>query len=144
VSGFKDMVIGGIMIMLIVFCLFMVSITFSTSNNTTDPISSNPRLAKAFNSTMYYINQTEKTAVNNSQALTEESSNPTVTLLGFVFTSILSTGKLFKDVAVNIFNMIFTLLVEEWGINKYILSTISAVIVLTLVLGAWRMYRAGE
>ena len=132
-----------------IISLFIVSLVyfssqFSRDNSIKDYVSSNPAISKTFSNLSKELNESSAKADTQKRALEKESSNPIITQLGFVFNSILSLGSLIMNTVLSLFTSFFTLVQENLGISPIVTGTLLAIAIFTVVLLAWRNWRAGE
>lgn len=142
--AFKNLVINSLLIGLFVFCIISFGVMLSQENYTNVTVTSNPAIQKVFGNISKQLNESEATAQAQRQAMESESANPVITALGFVFRSILSAGAVFMTSVVSMFNVLFVLSYETLHISPIITGTILAIILVSLILAIWRLYRAGE
>lgn len=72
-----------------------------------------------------------------------EDENPTSGFGTILLFSIVSVGKTFNSMIVGIFNVLITLPVSFLGLDPAIIGIITALLLLTIILGAWRVYKLG-
>ena len=137
--AFNAIIIGAFMI-----GLFYFAINFSIENDTNVSLADNVYMGNYINDISSKINETQNTTNSMRIALNKESSNPIISALGFVFKSILSTGEQFGNFIIPLLQSSFILIQEGLGIPSIFLGIITSLILITIVLSLWRVYRAGE
>lgn len=137
--AFNAIVIGAFMI-----GLFYFAVNFSIENNTNTSLSDNAYIGSYIEDISAKINETQNTTDSMRIALNRESSNPVLSALGFIFKSILSTGEQFGNFIIPLLQSSFILIQEGLGIPSIFLGIITSLILITIVLSLWRVYRAGE
>jgi len=137
--AFNAIIIGAFMI-----GIFYFAINFSIENDTNVSLADNAYMGNYINDISSKINETQNTTNSMRIALNKESSNPIISALGFVFKSILSTGEQFGNFIIPLLQSSFILIQEGLGIPSIFLGIITSLILITIVLSLWRVYRAGE
>jgi len=61
-----------------------------------------------------------------------------------LFLSIVSAARVFTSMLINIYNLTFGLASETLGINPVIIGVFSAILLIVLLLMAWRLIKTGE
>lgn len=143
-TNLRHIIISVLLVSLFIVSLVIFSVQFQTENGTNVSLLSNSPIANAskiLNSTLY-IQQGNATQMQ--QALAGESATPILTALGFFFKSILSAGNTIMSFTILFFGSILTLGSQVLGIPPIVSGVLTTILLLTLILAAWRVYRAGE
>lgn len=72
-----------------------------------------------------------------------ESENPTSGFGTILLFSIVSTGKVFNSMIIGVFNTIIKLPTVVLGLDSIILSVIGTMLILTIIIGLWIVYKLG-
>lgn len=72
-----------------------------------------------------------------------ESENPTSGFGTILLFSIVSTGKVFNGMIVGVFNTLIKLPVVFLGLDPIIISVISTMLILSIIIGLWIVYKLG-
>ncbi len=139
--NFKGLIINVILLGVFVFALMVGANQFAISNDINNTLLEN----EAFSSSFDDINETlsDVQSKANQTRVKFETERTTLSAGFLLLETILDFGKTFTAVFVGMFNIIFTLF-SEIGIPPLILSIIMGILIIMLVLGAWRVYKAGE
>lgn len=148
--GFKDILIGTLIVGLCLFALVNFGIQTQVDNNSTLRLTDNYLLNDSFGD----LNSELGSNLSGSQSLAEsqregfETEIPTEGDDNFKFKSIISTGKSFTGMLRNLYNVIFGLIFKSLGINtgagRIIFGTIATIIIITIIFLLWRAYRSGS
>jgi hypothetical protein len=141
-ADFKEIIIGVALIMLIFYCMVNFAQTFITDNNSTMTLTNDGVLNAALGNITTEMDSYDELSNSSRAGWNEEQSHPTITTLGFVFHSILDLGTNFISSAITTINIIFTMAVQY--VDPKILSLLAAILVIIMILAAWRVVRAGE
>lgn len=142
--NFKSIVIGSLLTGLFIVALILFSVQFSIDNNTSTSLMNYEPINRSLVSINSTLSSSQSTAENASHSLQEESATPILTALGFFFRSILNAGNVFMNVVIGLFGSIFSLAGETLGIPGIVIGVLTAIVLVMLILSAWRVYRAGE
>lgn len=141
---FKSIVINSLILGLFIVSLFMFSAQFALEQNTNQTIASSESLSRLNTSLQSKLN-TAETNVNSSQnSYVQETSNPTVTALGFYFRSIIDAGTTYFSIAIGMFNTITLPIQENLGVPPIVSGTILTIVIILVILGVWSVLRAGR
>lgn len=143
------MSIKEITISLLIIGLFTVSligliINFSRDNSTANDIMKNPAINKSFGGISERLNESSSDAEEQRQSLEKESSASIITAFEFAFRSILNAGTVFIKMTIGTFNIILIAVQETLQIPPIVTGTLLTILTITVILAAWRLYRAGE
>jgi hypothetical protein len=72
-----------------------------------------------------------------------ESENPTSGFGTILLFSIVSTGKVFNGMVIGVFDTLIKLPVVFLGLDPIIISIISTMLILTIIIGLWIVYKLG-
>ena len=72
-----------------------------------------------------------------------ESENPTSGFGTILLFSIVSTGKVFNGMIIGTFNTLIKLPIVFLGLDPIIVSIISTMLILTIIIGLWVVYKLG-
>jgi len=126
---------------LVIFSLFAFSTSFQEENDVEDPFIEN----SVMNSTFFGLrtNLDELRGKSQAQKTLFESENPTSGFGTILLFSIVSTGKVFNGMVVAVFNTIIKLPVTFLGMDPIVVSVISAILILSIIIGLWVLYKLG-
>lgn len=140
---FKTLIIGALLTGLFAFAIITFMVQLHIENNTNTSLLDNPSLNKAFGNISYQLNESQSKAETQRQAFAKESSNPVLTTIGFVFTSIINAGQLFISMTIGMFNAIFTAGSEILGIPPIVVGVIFSILLIVAIFALWSVIKAG-
>lgn len=140
-TGFQDFFNKWILVTLVVFSLLAFIISFQLTNNVPDKISNNSLINGSYSDLNANLNslrdksQTQKTLF--------ETENPTTGFGSILLFSIISSGKVFNSMIIGTFNILIKLPAVVLGVDPVVFAIISTVIIITIILGLWIVYKLG-
>ncbi len=140
-SNFQNLVVNFLFIGLIVFGIFATVIIMQEDNNVDDKFIENELINDTYSTlqTDLLNFQTESQA----QKLLFEREQPTLGFGTLLFYSIISSGKVFNSMVGAMFNSLIKLPVVVLGIDPVIVSVISNLLILSIIIGLWIVYKVG-
>ncbi len=141
VTSFRETFITFALIGLLVFAT--ISFIFGTQreNEISDTILDNPIINRTFN--RLEANLSALGSESQTQKETFESEIPERGFGSLIIFSIVSTAQKSTGLLVAIYNIIIILPAQILGISPLVFSVLSSILLITLVLLAWRVYRIG-
>ena len=138
---FYDLFVSFMMIGLVVLSLFAFSTSFQEENEVENKIMDNTLM----NNTYYQLRVDLGGLRDQSQAQKTlfESENPTSGFGTILLFSIVSTGKVFNGMIIGLFNTLIKLPVAILGLDPIIVSVLSTLLILTIIIGLWIVYKLG-
>lgn len=140
---FKTMVINALLFGLFMLALYSFFDSFTIGNGVHNPMNDKALINASLQPVLHTLTTASDQANSSLGKLEDETSHPTLTLIGFVFDSILHAGTTFLAIVVNITFLPFTLLSSYVGASL-VASVLTAIVVIGLILSLWRLWRAGE
>lgn len=142
---FMSLAISSLLIGLFVFGLFYIANTFSSENSTNTSIMKDTAISKAFGNISQRLNDSESDIWEQQQGFINESSSKSATTSeGFSLRSILSSGIVFMDVAINMLKIIADMVYETLDVHPVVLTMILAILGIAVILAIWRVIKYGE
>lgn len=140
-AEFKDMTINFLLMGLVIFSIFAFIVGIQEENNVRDKFIDNSFI----NSTYGTLRTDLLNFQNQSQAqkLLFEREQPTLGFGTLLFYSIISSGKVFNSMVGAVFNTAIKLPVVILGIDPVILSVIATIVILSIIIGLWIIYKVG-
>lgn len=141
-AKFYDLFMNFMLIGLIVLSLFAFSISFQNENNIENQFLASNIL---MNESYYNLRENLDSLRLNSQAQKTlfESENPTAGYGTILLFSIVSSGKVFNGMIISLFNILIKLPVVILGIDPIVVSVITTMLIITLIVGLWIIYKIG-
>ena len=138
---FYDLFINMMYVGLVILSMFAFGVSFQEENNVDNQFIENSLM----NDTYFNLTKNLGGLSDKSQAQKTlfESENPTGGFGTILLFSIVSTGKVFNGMVVGVFNTIIKLPVVFLGLDSTIVSVISTMLILTIIIGLWIVYKLG-
>jgi hypothetical protein len=143
----KSLIISGLLV-----GLFIISIMAGYNQLVTDNISSgghaqnlllqNAKINSSYNSFFGNLSNVQTTANESKTAFEKES--PSFTAGFLLFGSIIDFVKKITSSFIAIFGIFFDLLSSVTGIPSVVIGVISAIVIISLIFMAWKVYKVGE
>lgn len=134
---FVNYALGGLLILSIL--AFVIG--FQNDTNVSERIIDEPLLNDSF------IQLSESLSSSGSQSQTQrelfETEKPTAGFGSLILFSIVSSGKVFTGIVIGTFNVLIKLPMILFGIDPIISSILSAVLLVSIILGLWSLYKLG-
>ena len=139
---FKDLIITALLVGLFIFAVISFGVQLSKNNNANMSILNNPSINKSFVSITSELEEAEDTAESGRVGLW--SGIPILEEVGIVLDSIVSVGQVFSGMVIGVFGITFELITTTLGIPPIVLGVITAIILISIVLLAWSVFKAGK
>jgi len=140
-AKFYELFTNFMLIGLVVLSMFAFSVFFQEENNVEDPFIENTLMNNTYHS--LYTNLNSLRDESQAQKTLFESENPTGGFGTILLFSIVSSGKVFNGMVVGIFNTLIKLPVVILGIDPVVVSVLSTLLILTIIIGLWIIYKLG-
>ena len=140
-AKFYEVFINFMFIGLVILSLFAFSMFFQSENNADEPFMENTLMNETYNTLYGDLNSLRDQG--QAQKTLFESENPTGGFGTILLFSIVSSGKVFNGMVIGIFNTIIKLPVVILGIDPVLVSVVSVMLILTIIIGLWIMYKLG-
>lgn len=138
---FLDLFTKFVIIGLVVLSMFTFTAFFQSENNIDNKFIDNSLMNETFNSLR--TNLTGFRDISQDQKNLFESENPTRGFGTILLFSIVSAGKVFNGMLVGIFNILIKLPVVVLGLDPVVVSALSTILILTIIIGLWIVYKLG-
>ncbi len=140
-AKFYDLFINMMLVGLVILSMFAFGVFFQEENNVENQFIENSLM----NSTYSQLRADLGGLRDESQAQKTlfESENPTGGFGTILLFSIVSTGKVFNGMVVGVFNTLIKLPVVFLGLSPIVVSVLSTMLILTIIIGLWIVYKLG-
>ncbi len=138
---FLDLFTKFVIMGLVVISMFTFTAFFQSENNIDNKFIDNSLMNETFNSLRTKI--TGFRDISQDQKNLFESENPTRGFGTILLFSIVSAGKVFNGMLVGIFNILIKLPVVVLGLDPVVVSALSTILILTIIIGLWIVYKLG-
>ncbi len=140
-AKFYELFVNFMLVGLVVLSLFAFSVFFQQENNVEDPFIQNTLMNNTYNNLYDSLNNLREES--QAQKTLFESENPTGGFGTILLFSIVSSGKVFNGMVVGVFNTLIKLPVVILGIDPVIVSVLSTILIITIIVGLWIIYKLG-
>lgn len=140
-AKFLDLFQNFLIIGLVVLSMFTFTAFFQSENNIDNKFIENSLMNETFNSLK--TNLTSGRDISQDQKNLFESENPTGGFGTILLFSIVSAGKVFNGMVVGVFNIIIKLPVVVLGLDPIVASVLSTLLIITIIIGLWVVYKLG-
>lgn len=140
-ASFTDLFNNFMLIGLVVLSMFAFGVFFQQENNVDTPFIENTLMNNTYHSLYTDLNSLRDES--QAQKTLFESENPTSGFGTILLFSIVSSGKVFNGMIVGVFNTLIKLPVVILGIDPVIVSVLSTLLILTIIIGLWVVYKLG-
>lgn len=138
---FKELVINFAIVSIIVFALFQFILISQTENEAEDPLTNQQKFNSSINSLGINIESSTKSASEKYDVFNSEDPKPgfgSIVLFGIV-----SAGKTFSSIVFGTFGAIIKLPLAVLGIPEAVAKLITTILIITLIIGVWLLYKMG-
>lgn len=139
---FKKLWITFALIGLMVFSLLAFIVRFQIDNQQADSILNNSIINRTYSGLQTNLSSFGSTS--QSQRGVFESETPTDSFGSLIIFSIVSSGKIFTSMLFGVFNLLILLPSSLLGLSPIIVSTLSAILIVSIIFALWRVYKVGE
>lgn len=138
---FQELFINFMIIGLVVVSLFAFMVSFQEENDVSEKVIENSLMNETYGNLRIDLGNLR----NESQAQKTlfESENPTGGFGTILLFSIVSSGKVFNGMVIGLFNTIIKLPVVFLGLDPIIVSVLSTMLILTIIIALWVLYKLG-
>lgn len=140
-TSFKEIFTTFALIGLLIFATISFIVTTQRNNNVDETILENPVINKTY--TRLESNLSEFGSQTQLQREAFESEIPERGFGSLIIFSIVSIGQKFVGLIVGVYNIMIVIPSSILGIPKVVTSILTAILIVTLILLIWRVYRAG-
>ena len=140
--SFQKTFIGFALVGLFAFAIISFGVGMANDNNSNDSILDDSSINK--------MNSTLGSSLSGFRSLSQgqrenfESEIPTSGFGVLIIFAIISAGKVFTGMVLGIWNILLLPFKSAIGISPIVLGVFSSILVIVIILGAWRLYKAGE
>ncbi len=140
-AKFYEFFINFMLIGLVVLSLFAYGVAFQEENNVENKFIEDSLMNDTYSNLRTDLGSLRDTS--QAQKTLFESENPTSGFGTILLFSIVSSGKVFNGMIVVLFNSLIKLPVTVLGLDPIIVSVLSTMLILTIIIGLWIVYKLG-
>ena len=139
---FADNFTSWLLMGLLVVSMIGFVVSIQIANGVTDNLLTDPVINKTFVDLTDTLESSSATA--NSSKSSFEDDQPDKGFGSLIIFAILGVGQTITSMVLGVYNILFVLPAVKLGIPKVVLNVFSSILLVSLILGAWRVYRAGD
>jgi len=139
---FRKVWISFVLIGLFVFALLSFIVQFQSDNEQEENILGNSIINETFKN--LETNLSNFSSTSQSQKDNFESEVPSTSFGSLIIFSIVSSGKIFSGLLIGIYNILIILPASIFGVSQVVIGVASSVLVFSIILLLWRLYKTGE
>lgn len=140
-AKFYELFINWMLVGLVVVSFLAFGVFWQEDNNVDEEFIENSLMNQTYNSLRTDLGGLRDES--QAQKTLFESENPTSGFGTILLFSIVSSGKVFNGMIVGIFNTIIKLPVVILGIDDMVVGIIATMLLLTIIIGLWIVYKLG-
>lgn len=140
-AKFYDFFINWMFVGLLIVSLLSFGVFYQEDNNAEDKFIEDSLMNETY--TNLRTDLGELRDKSQAQKTLFESENPTSGFGTILLFSIVSTGKVFNSMIIGVFNTLIKLPTVVLGLDPIILSVIGTMLILTIIIGLWIVYKLG-
>lgn len=148
-ASFRSLLIAFLLVGLFLYAMINFGALLSSDNDLNQSILDDERVSRSFSNLNDTIRGTasekgQQTIANDTYAGFEEQE-PEVSQ-NILFTAIVGVGKTFRGALIGVYNIVFIFTTETFGLgnDEIIIGVLTTIIIATIGLLLWRLYRGGE
>lgn len=126
---------------LLVMSLFSFTVITQEENNAVDPIKNNELFNSSFNNLIESIESSTSQAQDKYDVFNSE--DPTPGFGSIVLFGIVSVGKTFSSIVFGTFGAIIKFPLVVFGIPQTVYNIILVLLIITVIVGVWLLYKLG-
>lgn len=140
-SEFKGLIVNFMMVALLVMSLFSFIVITQEENKAADPIKNNELFNSSFNNLIEVIDDSTAQAQDKYDVFNSE--DPTPGFGSIVLFGIVSVGKTFSSIVFGTFGAIIKFPLVILGIPETVYNIILLLLIITVIVGVWLLYKLG-
>jgi hypothetical protein len=140
-ARFYDLFMNWMLIGLLVVALLSFGVLYQEDNEVENKFIENSLMNETYGSLRADLGELRDQS--QAQKTLFESENPTSGFGTILLFSIVSTGKVFNSMIIGTFNTLIKLPTVILGLDPVILSVIGTMLILTIIIGLWIVYKLG-
>ncbi len=141
--GLKELFVTFALIGIFILCMVNFGVQIARDNEATNSILDNEQINASFKSGLESDLSSFRDQSEAERDVFEED-NPKVGAGFFMLDAVMGAGKIFTGMIVGVFNLIILPLESIIGIPSAVIGVIISILIVSLVLLAWRVYKSGS
>ncbi len=139
---FKNLVFIFVFAGIYIFAMMSFAVNLTNDNNVNNTLMESQAVNSTFGNLEAQLQAVPDNANGSKSAFEQET--PTLGTDSFLFGSIISAGKTFTTMITGVFNLMFGLISETLGVSPIILGVFSGLLLITIILLGWKLYKTGK
>lgn len=139
--NFSDLFTNFAFIGLMIVGVLGFIITSQTDNGITNGVNNNTLINGSFSNLRSNLTSFSEDAQNQKDLF--ESENPTAGFGEIILFSIVSGGKVFNSMIIGVWNILIRFPVIILGLDPAIIGVMSTLLIFTIIIGLWIIYKLG-
>lgn len=140
-ANFYRLFVNFMLIALVIFGLFVSISTIQQDNNVEDKFTDSEIINNTYGSLEEDLDDLRDQS--QGQKTLFESETPTSGFGTILLFSIVSSGKVFNAMTIGVFNTLIRLPVVILGMDPIIVGLLGTLMIITIILGLWAIYKLG-
>lgn len=140
-ARFYDLFMNWMLIGLVVVSMLSFGVLFQEDNDVENKFIENSLMNQTYSSLRTDLGELRDQS--QAQKTLFESENPTSGFGTILLFSIVSTGKVFNSMIIGTFNTLIKLPMVILGVDPIVSSVIGTMLILTIIIGLWIVYKLG-
>ena len=140
-ANFQKLFINFALIGIVIFGILSFGVGLQRDNNANENILDNVLINTSY--TELEVNFNDMRDRSQTQRELVEKENPTVTFGSLILFSIVSSGKVFTNIIVQNFNILFKLPTALFGLDEVVASVLMTILIVSVMIGLWVLYKLG-
>ncbi len=141
-GNFSETFVSWMLVGVLIIAMMGFIISVQTDNGLNETILNDSIVNSSFVNLTEVLDSTSGTANNSKTSF--ESDDPDRGFGSLIIFAILGVGKTITGVILSIYKILFVLPATKLGIPAVVFNSLSSIILFSLVLKVWRVYRAGD
>lgn len=138
---FYELFVSFLILALLIVSLMAFSILMQEDNDVSEQFIENPVINDTYSNLRSDLISFKDES--QTQKALFESENPTAGFGTILLFSIVSAGKVFNGMIIALFNSLIKLPVVILGLDPVVVSVLSAILILSIIIGLWIIYKLG-
>jgi len=141
-TSFMSYIISVVLVALFAFALISFGVQLADDNSTNVSILNNNAINRSYENLEYNLSSVRDNAESQQESFFKDI--PIIGEASLILGSLAGIVRVFFNSLTSFYTLFVTLISETLGIPSLILDGIVAIILISMVLLAWRVYRAGS
>lgn len=143
---FKGLMIAGLLLALFIFAAISFGVQISEDTGANMSLLDNEVINRSYREVELNITFAQTTAESQKTSFFRDVPiiGEIVGAFDIILGSIIGVGRIFGNVLVSLYNLTFGLIASVLGVSPVVISVFTTILLILIVLLAWRVYRSGS